>query len=85
MGEFCLYCGRPLTKRNKKFCNNYCQASFEYTKWVLRWKAGEESGLRGKYGISQHLKRYLFEKYKFKCARCGWGEKIHIQIQYLLK
>lgn len=75
MSEFCLHCGRPLTKRNKKFCNNYCQVLFEYTKWVFKWKAGEESGLRGKYGISQHLKRYLFEKYNYKCARCGWGEK----------
>lgn len=73
--KFCLHCGRPLVHNNKKFCNSYCQASFEYKKWIFRWKAGEESGLRGKYGISQHLKRYLFEKYNYKCARCGWGEK----------
>ena len=34
-------------------------------------KNGKETGLRGKYGVSQHLKRYLFEKYNFKCAKCG--------------
>lgn len=25
-------------------------------------------------GISNHIRRYLFEKYNSKCQRCGWGE-----------
>ena len=39
-----------------------------------RWKKGEESGVSGSYGISKHLKRYLLEKFHYKCSKCGWGE-----------
>lgn len=31
---------------------------------------------------SSYIRRYLFEKYNNKCARCGWGEKINIQILF---
>lgn len=71
--KICLNCGKELGK-NAKYCNNHCQAEYEYKQWVLRWKESKETGLRGKYGISQHLKRYLFEKYDYKCAKCGWGK-----------
>ena len=30
--------------------------------------------MRGKYGISRHIHRYLMEKFNAKCSRCGWGE-----------
>lgn len=30
--------------------------------------------MRGEYNISRHIKRYLFEKYNYKCSKCGWGE-----------
>lgn len=35
---------------------------------------GNENGLKGSCQISGHIKRYLFEKYDNKCARCGWSE-----------
>ena len=41
---------------------------------MLRWKNGEETGIRGKYGISVHLRKYLLDKYEHKCARCGWSK-----------
>ena len=71
----CLNCGKELIGRQTKYCSNACQNQYQHNQWVERWKNGQESGLRGKYGISEHLKRYLFNKYNFKCARCGWGEK----------
>lgn len=40
-----------------------------------RWKEGKETGLKGEYSISKHLKRYLLEKYNYKCSKCGWGEE----------
>ena len=43
--------------------------------YIKRWKNGEESGLRGKYEISNYIRRYLFEKYHSKCQICGWGSK----------
>lgn len=30
--------------------------------------------MRGEYGISQHLAKYIKEKYSNRCARCGWQE-----------
>ena len=72
---YCLNCGKLLEGRNKKYCNNKCQQEYEYKEWVNRWKSGKETGIVGKYGISQHLKRYLLEKYNYKCFICGWSEK----------
>lgn len=70
----CLNCGKPLNRKNAKYCNNQCQRDYDYKQWVIRWKSGEESGINGDYGISRHLKRYLFEKFENKCCKCGWGE-----------
>lgn len=75
MIKYCLNCGKELTKHNSKYCNNLCQNEYQYKQWVKRWKNGQESGIAGSYGISHHLKRYLLEKYQYKCSRCGWGEK----------
>lgn len=44
-----------------------------YVEYIDRWKAGQESGMRGVTSISNHIRRYLFEKYESKCGRCGWG------------
>lgn len=71
--KVCLNCGKNLVG-NKKYCDNKCQADYQHKEWVIRWKQGLESGLKGEYGISQHLKRYLFEKFNNKCCKCGWGE-----------
>ena len=45
--------------------------------------------MRGEYQISSYIKTYLFEKYNYKCARCGWGEinkytnKIPLEIEHI--
>lgn len=70
----CLNCGKELTKNQMKYCCTKCQTDYQHKQWVQRWKDGKETGIRGQYGISAHLKRYLFDKYDNKCARCGWGE-----------
>lgn len=49
----------------------YCR----YTKYIERWKSGLETGMKGKYQVSGHIRRYLFIKFDGKCARCGWCEK----------
>lgn len=71
---YCLSCGKELSDSVKLFCDNVCQKDYEYKEWVKRFKAGLESCINGKYGISHQLRRYLFEKYGHKCARCGWHE-----------
>ena len=72
---YCLNCGKELSGRSKKFCDNHCQREYEYKEWVKRWKNNEESGISGEYNISKNLRRYLLEKYNYKCSKCGWGEE----------
>lgn len=83
----CLFCGTNLS-RNVKYCSNKCQKEYEYKIYIQLWKSGYKSGLSGKYGISGHIRRFLFEKYNNKCSRCGWGEinqytnKIPLEIEH---
>lgn len=73
MTKTCLNCGKELSTRGK-YCDNTCQNEYQYKEWVKRWKNGEETGIRGDYGISSHLRRYLFNKFNSKYSICGWGE-----------
>ncbi len=69
----CLYCNKPL-KDNNKYCNNICQANYRYRDYISKWKSGKVNGLKGKYQISNHIRKYLMIKYKHKCSRCGWSK-----------
>lgn len=40
----CLNCGKELDYSAKKYCSNDCQAQYEYSSYIERWKNGEESG-----------------------------------------
>jgi len=70
----CGNCSTKLSSRNKKFCNNTCQKEFEYKNYIQSWKKSEVTGLRGQYQISNHIKRYLFQKYDSACSICGWSK-----------
>lgn len=72
--RYCLNCGKVLSNRQIKFCSNICQADYQHKQYINRWKSGEETGLNGEYGISQHIRKYLMDKYSCKCQLCGWGE-----------
>lgn len=85
----CINCGDLLSRHNSKFCSHKCQREYEQKEWVRRWKEGKETGIIGEYGISPHLKNYLFKKYNNKCAQCGWGEinpytnKIPLEVEHI--
>ena len=57
--------------------------------YIKRWKAGEETGLRGKYQLSNHIRKYIFRKFNNKCSKCGWSEinpysqKLPLEIEHL--
>lgn len=72
MGK-CLNCNKEI-KNGRVYCSNQCQRDHEYKQYIKAWKTGKETGLSGEYQISRHLKRYLFDKYEFQCANCGWGK-----------
>lgn len=74
----CLNCGKEFEHRKTSknlFCDAHCQQEFYYKEYIKKWKNGEELGLKGEYGISKYIKRYLLEKHNYKCEKCGWGEK----------
>ena len=31
--------------------------------------------MKGKYQVSNYVRKYLYEKYDSKCALCGWNKK----------
>lgn len=72
--KFCLNCGKELSNKQNKYCNNKCQLEYQYNLYIDRWKKGLETGMKGKTSISRHIKKYLFEKYDNRCSKCGWGE-----------
>lgn len=71
--KYCLNCGKEIEYRNK-YCSSKCQQDYQYKQYITRWKSGLESGTKGEYQISGYIKKYLFDKYENKCAKCGWHE-----------
>ena len=51
-----------------------CQLDLQYTIYINRWKLGEVSGAKGEVEVSNHIRRYLHNKYDNKCCQCGWNE-----------
>lgn len=74
--EYCLACQQPLSLYQKKYCSNKCQREYDYQPYIYRWKTGQLTGQRGVNvsSLSRHIMRYLYEKYSFECANCGWNE-----------
>ena len=48
--------------------------NFQYEKYIENWKKGKVSGVKGKYQISNHIRKYLLTKYDHKCSKCGWNK-----------
>lgn len=72
----CKNCGKPLTKSGKIFCNCKCHRDYQYKEYIADWKEHKNDGTIGKswIAVSHKIRRYLYEKYDGKCARCGWSE-----------
>ena len=73
--RYCKNCGKELKGTKIEFCNVQCQNEYKYKTYIERWKKGEENGLKGEYGLSRYIRRYLLEKHNCKCEKCGWGEE----------
>lgn len=66
------YCGNVL-HTGKKYCSVTCQQRSIYEQYIERWLQGKEDGKKGKYQLSSHIRRWLFEKHQSKCQKCGWS------------
>lgn len=67
----CRFCGKPV---RCQFCNTFCQKEFRYQEYIKKWKNSTISGT-GKSGPSSMVRRYMLEKYHYRCQECGWGIK----------
>jgi hypothetical protein len=76
IGKSCLCgCENLIFKRNQKFYSIKCHQKFQFDKFIIKWKNGQDDGVRynGKT-TSNFIKRYLREKLGNKCQRCEWSE-----------
>lgn len=75
----CLNCKtnfEPGRNTLGKYCNNLCQANYQYKQYIIRWKQGTEKGYKGKtVSISNHIRKYMLEKYDYACVKCGWNNR----------
>lgn len=89
--RFCINCGRELTNNKvyNKYCSHTCQHEYQYKQYIGKWKQEEETGTQGKYDVSEHIRRYLFDKYNSSCQLCGWNRvnpksgKVPLQIHHI--
>lgn len=87
----CIHCGRNINVLSNQYCSNKCQADRQYNTYIESWKQGKVSGTRGinTKNTSNHLKRYLTEKYHGSCSLCGWAEinsvtgKVPLEIDHI--
>ena len=87
----CLHCSKTLNKKINKYCSNQCQSDYVYQTYITDWKAGNNDGSRGivTMNISEHIKRYLVQKYENKCSLCSWNEhnifsnKVPLEIDHI--
>src|SRR5271155_837649 len=73
----CPACGDPVENLRSRFCSNTCQMEMAYRNYILRWKAGQETGSRGQNGVvvSGYVRRFLVEKHGERCQKCGWDKR----------
>ena len=88
----CLFCRVSLVSRHKLvYCSSRCQSNYRYKNWVISWKEGKQHGGVGiaTRNISGHLKRYLHEKFDYKCSICDWSKinpitnKIPLEVDHI--
>ena len=89
----CINCGKEFTSMVKgipyKYCCHQCQVAYQYNEYIKRWKNGEETGVNGKYDMSERVRRYMLEKVGHQCERCGWHEvnpatgRIPLQVHHI--
>jgi predicted nucleic acid-binding Zn ribbon protein len=87
--KYCINCDCEIFVRNKsKYCSHKCQQEFKFKEFIRKWKNGEIDGAK-EYGTSKYIRKYLFEKYNNKCAKCEWGEmnpyskKIPLEVEHI--
>lgn len=71
----CRACGKPVSRPEKVFCDNACQQLHVWRIYIAAWQAGQVTGNKACGDLSDHVRRYLYEKYGERCSQCGWAER----------
>ena len=75
----CLNCGKPKKRKSSKYCCIKCSEEYKsrikYEQEIQQWKDGTLAKTWNPIGnVIGSIKRYLLQKYNYKCSKCGWGE-----------
>jgi hypothetical protein len=68
----CCICNVKTT--GSKYCTIH-RKNLQYENYIAKWQQGEISGNTKSGGISNHIRRFLHEKYRAQCSQCGWSKK----------
>ena len=89
---FCLNCGKPIARKNNRYCSYSCQKSKQKSDYIGRWLCGVEDGvtcgINSGEQTSLTIINWLKETRGEKCERCGWNEqnkftgKIPVQVHH---
>ncbi|MDQ6695443.1 MAG: HNH endonuclease [Chloroflexota bacterium] len=66
---------KQVSRPEKVFCNNVCQQIYAWRAYIARWQVGEVTGNKIDGDVSDHVRRYLYEKYGERCSQCGWADR----------
>ncbi len=72
----CLFCKEVLKRSDSKYCSLKCQSKYQNSIFITKWKQGlvdGNIGIKVRF-VSGYLKRYLLEKYEYKCSLCSWNK-----------
>ena len=62
-------------RKSRRFCSRSCSGKYGaeqiYHNFLDSWRKGD---VIKSPRVSGHIRRYLFEKYNSRCARCSWSE-----------
>ena len=87
----CLNCGKENRwghNKINKYCNSVCLWEMQYKNYILEWKSGIVDGRKGQSQTSNHIHRYIEEKFSNTCQGCGLtgsynGKPLSLQLEHL--
>lgn len=84
----CKYCGKELNSRSQKYCNKDHHRKYEYDNFIKEWKSGKHCYSENSC-IPSPIRKYIKNKYRNSCCKCGWNEvneitgKVPLQIDHI--
>jgi len=72
----CPICGKTLTHLRSKYCSPKCRLESDYRTYTALWLIGKVLGRRTEGRVSNHVRRWLFERAGQQCEQCGWS-RVH--------